>query len=117
MLEHLTLKTFKEKVMDFETNKDWKFAGEIPAIIKFTASWCGPCKALTPILLELSKEYDKRINIYEVDVDEESELSSKFGIRSVPTMLFCPIDGTPTMTSGMQPKSTIIKTIDTLFNV
>jgi thioredoxin len=118
MLEHLTLETFKEKIMDFETDKEnWKFKGELPAIVKFTAGWCNPCKVLTPILLDVSYEYNKRINIYEIDVDEESELASMFGIRSVPTMLFCPMTGEPTMTSGVLPKTTIVKTIESVFEI
>ena len=65
-MEHLTLESFKEKIMDFETNnEDWKFQGELPAIIKFSASWCQPCKVLTPILEELSKEYTEKLNIFE----------------------------------------------------
>lgn len=114
MLENLTLETFKQKIMDFETvNDTWNFQGELPAIIKFTANWCSPCKVLTPILLDLSSEYDKKINIYEIDVDEEMELSSMFKIRSVPTMLFCSKNGEQTMTSGVLAKKTIENLIET----
>lgn len=113
MLEHLTLETFKEKIMDFEAIKDdWKFQGQLPAILKFTASWCLPCKTLTPILEELSIDYKEKINIYEIDIENESELSSMFGIRSVPSMLFCPIVGEPQMVIGLLPKNTIINTIE-----
>lgn len=107
-MEHLTLETFKEKIMDFENIKDdWKFNGELPAIIKFTASWCQPCKTLTPILEELSNEYSEKLNIYEIDVEDQQELSSMFGIKSVPSMLFIPINGEPTMTLGALPKMKI----------
>jgi thioredoxin len=112
MLEHLTTETFKEKVFNFELNKEWKYEGELPAIVKFTAAWCSPCKALTPVLLEIESEYNNKINIYEVDVDKEQELSSIFGIRSVPTMLFTPINGQPSMTSGSLPKNKIIDIIN-----
>ena len=115
MLEKLNLESFKEKIMDID--KDWKFKGEIPAIVKFSASWCFPCKTLSPILSDISSEYDRKINIYEIDVDEESELASKFGIRSVPTMMFCPLEGKPTMTTGMKPKATIINTIELVFKI
>lgn len=83
-MENLTMTTFKEKIMDFESNKsDWKFEGKLPAIIDFYADWCGPCKTLTPILEELSKEYDGKINIYKVNTEKEQELSAMFGIRSI----------------------------------
>lgn len=113
MLENLTLETFKEKIMDFETvNDTWNFQGELPAIIKFTAPWCQPCKTLSPILEELSNEYDNKLNIYEVDVDEEMELSSMFKIRSVPTMLFCSKNNDKHSISGMMPKVNIISLIE-----
>jgi len=104
MIEHLTLESFKEKIMNFEENKEWKFEGELPAIVKYSASWCSPCKALTPILESLSKEYDGKLNIYEVDVDSEPELSSIFNIRSVPTMLFIPMIGEPKLNIGALPQ-------------
>lgn len=113
MLEHLTLETFKEKIMDFENNKeDWKFQGELPAIIKFSASWCAPCKTLTPILEDLSNEYNEKLNIYEIDVEDEMELSSLFGIKSVPSVLFIPMDGEPQMSVGMIPKAKIKEAIE-----
>lgn len=85
MIENLNLEAFNEKIIDFETNT---FQGELPCIVKYSASWCSPCRALTPILEKLSEEYNSKINIYEIDVEEEIELSSKFNIRSIPTMMF-----------------------------
>ena len=107
MIEHLTMDTFKEKIMDFETNKeDWKFEGELPVILDFSAeSWCQPCKILSPILDELAIEYEGKINIFKIDVDEEQELSGMFGIKSVPSILFIPMEGEPQMTQGALPKS------------
>ena len=114
MIEHLTLDTFKEKVFDFETNKDeWKYIGSLHCIIDFSAeAWCIPCRTMAPILEELSETYKDKINIYKVDVDEEQELSMLFNIRSVPSILFIPMDGQPEMAMGALPKDTIIKAID-----
>ncbi len=111
-MEHLTLTSFKEKVFDFEKNQDWKFEGNLPCIIDFYADWCGPCKMVAPVLEELSKEYDGKVNIYKVDTEAEQELSQVFGIRSIPSMLFCPSEGQPRMAQGALPKSALIQAID-----
>ena len=74
MTEHLTAETFKEKVFNFEENKEWKFEGEKPCIIDFYADWCGPCKMVAPVLEELSEEYDGKLYIYKVNTEEEKEL-------------------------------------------
>ncbi|MBE0646968.1 MAG: thioredoxin [Bacteroidales bacterium] len=111
-LEHLTKETFVAKVFDFETNKDWKFEGDLPCIIDFYADWCGPCKMVAPVLEELQKEYNGKINIYKVDTEDQQELSAAFGIRSIPSMLFCPKEGQPQMAVGALPKDSLIKAID-----
>jgi len=110
--EHLTKTTFTEKVFNFENNQDWKFEGNLPCIIDFYADWCGPCKMVAPILEELSAEYEGKINIYKIDTEAEQELAGVFGIRSIPSMLFCPVDGQPQMAVGALPKDSLIKAID-----
>ena len=112
MTERLTKETFLTKVFDYEKNKDWKFNGELPAIIDFWAPWCGPCRMVGPVLEELSEEYKGKINIYKVNTDEEQELGSVFGIRSIPSILFVPIEGQPKMAVGALPKESIKQAID-----
>jgi len=104
-MEHLTLDTFKTKVFDFENNKEWKFEGDKPAIIDFYADWCGPCKMVAPILEELSKEYAGKVDIYKIDTEKEQELASVFGIRSIPSILFVPLNAQPQMAAGALPKN------------
>jgi len=104
MLEKLTLASFKEKVFDFENNQDWKFEGDKPCVIDFYADWCGPCKAVTPVLEELKKEYGDKLEIYKIDTEKEQELASVFGIRSIPSLLFVPKEGEPQMAQGALPK-------------
>lgn len=116
-MEHLNLETFKTKVFDFEKNKDWKFEGEKPCIIDFYADWCGPCKMVAPLLEELSKEYDGKINIYKVDTEKERELSAIFGIRSIPSILFVPQDSQPQMAAGALPKAAFEKAIEDVLGV
>jgi len=111
-LEHLTKDTFISKVFDFENNKEWNYQGELPCMIDFYADWCGPCKMVAPILEELAIEYKGKINIYKVDTEAEQELAAVFGIRSIPSLLFCPADGAPQMAMGALPKDTFKKAID-----
>lgn len=112
MLEHLTKDAFLEKVFNYETNKEWKYEGELPCIIDFYADWCMPCKMVAPVLEELAREYEGKINIYKVDTEEEQELAAIFGIRSIPSLLFCPKDGQPQMAMGALPKESFKKAIE-----
>lgn len=110
---HLTKAEFLNKVYNYETNpEEWKYEGDKPCIVDFYATWCGPCKALAPVLEDLAKEYDGKIYIYKIDVDKEKDLSSAFGIRSIPTLLWIPQTGKPTVTQGAMPKAELKKMID-----
>ncbi|RJP61266.1 MAG: thioredoxin [Ignavibacteriales bacterium] len=111
MTEHLTKQTFLEKVFDFENNKEWKYQGELPALIDFYADWCGPCKMVAPVLEELSEEYAGKINIYKIDTEVEQELAAAFGIRSIPSLLFIPKDEQPQMAQGALPKDALKEAI------
>ena len=116
-LEHLTNETFKEKVFNYEASKEWKFEGEIPAIIDFYADWCGPCKTIAPILEELQAEYGDKLNIYKVNTEEQSELASVFGVQSIPSLLFIPKEGQPQMAMGALPKETFKQAITEVLSV
>ena len=111
-MEKLTKEAFLEKVFNYEQNKDWKYEGDLPCLIDFYADWCGPCKMVHPVLEELSKEYDGKIRIYQIDTEAEQELAAAFGIRSIPSLLFCPADGQPQMAQGALPKATLKKAIE-----
>jgi thioredoxin len=111
-MEHLTKQTFQDKVFNYEVNKEWKFEGDLPCIIDFYADWCGPCKMVAPILEELAKEYDGKINIYKVDTEVEQELAGAFGIRSIPSLLFVPKDEQPQMAQGALPKESFKQVIE-----
>jgi thioredoxin len=107
MAEHLTKKDFIEKVFDYENNKEWKYRGDLPSIIDFYADWCGPCKMISPVLEELSKEYEGKVHVYKVNTEEEQELSAAFGIQSIPTLIFIPMEGDPRMAQGALPKDAL----------
>jgi thioredoxin 1 len=112
MIEHLTKQTFFEKVFNFENNQEWKFEGSLPCIIDFYADWCGPCKMVAPILEELAAEYKGKINIYKIDTEAEQELAGAFAIRSIPSMLFIPMNDKPQMAVGALPKDALKKAIN-----
>ena len=117
MTELLTKETFLKMVFNFEDNKEWKFEGDKPCIIDFYADWCGPCKMVAPILEELSEEYKGKIDIYKVDTEAEQELSAAFGIRSIPSMLFCPGAEQPQMAQGALPKHNLEQIIEDVLKV
>jgi thioredoxin 1 len=111
---------FLRLVMDYEKNpKTWVFQGAKPCLIDFYADWCAPCKITAPILDELAQTYAGKINIYKVDVDKEQELAAVFGVQNIPTFLFCPMEGNPTISSGIakttqETKEMFIKQIEEL---
>ncbi len=118
--QKLTKADFLEKVMDYEKNPtEWVFKGSKPCLIDFYADWCGPCRITSPILEELAQEYKGKIDVYKVNVDNERELSQVFGISGIPAFLYCPLDGKPSMTSGIardkeQTKQMFRNNIETL---
>lgn len=112
---NLTKGGFLNRIADYEKNPDtWKFLGDKPALIDFYAPWCGPCKMLSPVLDELSEEYAGKIDIYKVNVDDEEELSMMFGIRSVPTLIFIPMEGEPQRSSGVLSKQQLVQVFNEL---
>lgn len=112
---HLTKAEFLSKVANFETNPtEWKYLGDKPALIDFYADWCGPCKAIAPVLEELAAEYGDRIYIYKINTETEPELAALFGIRSIPSLLFVPMNAQPQMAAGALPKQQLKEAIDNL---
>ena len=109
---NLTTEMFKKDVFDFTTEKEWNYKGKLPAIIDFYADWCGPCKMIAPILEELSDEFKDKVIIYKVDTEAEQELSAAFNIRSIPSMLFIPMDKQPMMQAGALPKEALVEVIN-----
>lgn len=117
MVEHLTKETFMTKVFNYEVNKEWKFEGDKPCVIDFYADWCGPCKMVAPVLEELAKDFDGKLNVFKVNTEEEQELAAAFGIRSIPSFLFVPSEGQPQMAMGALPKDTFVKAFKDVLGV
>lgn len=84
-IAHLTKAEFSAKIANLDAAiSEWRYLGSRPAIVDFYATWCGPCRALAPILEELAEEYAGEVDFYKVDIDREEELAAAFGVRSGP---------------------------------
>ena len=103
---HLTKAEFLQKVANYEQNPtEWKYLGDKPCIIDFYADWCGPCKMIAPILEELAEEYKGEIYVYKINTEEQQELAQAFAIKSIPTLLFVPMNEAPQLVRGALPKT------------
>lgn len=110
---HLTYKEFISKVWDFEKNPStFVFKGKIPAIVDFYADWCGPCRKVSPIMEKLAQEYEGRVAIYKINVDQEKDLASVFQVRSIPMVLFIPLKSQPMMQVGAMSEADYKKVIE-----
>jgi thioredoxin 1 len=112
MVKDMNKNMFIEKIFDYEKNNEWIYRGELPSVIDFWAPWCGPCRAVSPAIEELSEEYAGKVNFYKINTDEEAELSAAFDIKSIPSILFIPMKGQPKMAIGAHPKEVIKQAID-----
>ncbi len=111
-VEHLTLQKFKDQIFDYENEKEWKYKGDIPAVVDFYADWCQPCKMVAPIMEKLSEKYAGKVKIWKLDTEAERELAAMFGIRNIPSILFIPMEGTPMMQVGALPEHIYEEIID-----
>ena len=89
---------------------------EIPVIVDFYADWCGPCKAVAPVLEELSKEYDGRLKFVKVDVDANQDLSSDLGIVSIPTLKLYKTGNVVSSVTGAVSKDHLRQIINKVFD-
>jgi len=110
---NLTKAEFLTKVANYEENpQEWNYLGDKPCIIDFYADWCGPCKMIAPVLEELAKEYEGEIYIYKINTEQEQELAQAFAIKSIPTLLFVPMNEAPQLVRGALPKTEFKNAID-----
>jgi len=114
---YLDAASFKDMVFNYETNKEWSYKGQVPAILDFYADWCGPCKMLSPVLEQIQNEYKGKIQIYKIDTDKQKELAATFGIRSLPTIVFVPMEGEPQAAMGFRSKNDLETMISEILKV
>ena len=93
---NLTYNEFIKKVWNFEKSPEtFQYEGKLPCVVDFYATWCGPCRKVSPIMERIAKEYEGMLIVYKIDVDKEPKLASTFSVRSIPTVLFIPKEGQP----------------------
>lgn len=110
---HLTYKEFIKKVWDFEKDPStFNYKGKLPAIVDFYADWCGPCRRVAPIMERMAEEYDGKLLVYKVNTDQERELASAFQVRSIPMVLFIPMESQPMMQVGALPEEGYRKVVE-----
>ncbi len=115
LVDYMTTQEFQEVVFNYKQNPNqWVYESDIPCIIDFYTTWCGPCKRLAPIMEELAVKYQGKVRFYKVDIEQERELAAVFGIRSIPTILFCPAVGKPQLAQGLLPKETLESAINSV---
>ncbi|MBO7239881.1 MAG: thioredoxin [Bacteroidaceae bacterium] len=106
---HLDTDGFTSKVADL--SKEWKYLGDKPAVVDFYADWCGPCKAISPILEEIAKEYAGELYIYKINVDNDPYIADAFNIQAIPTLLFIPMEGRYKVQTGGVSKEELVNMI------
>ena len=112
-VKHLTYNEFLKKVWDFEKNPNtFIYKGELPAVVDFYADWCGPCRRVAPIMEKLAEEYDGKLLVYKVNTDQERGLSAAFQVKSIPMVLFIPLEGQPMMQVGALPEEGYRKVVE-----
>jgi thioredoxin len=110
--EHITYDEFLVKVWNFEENpQKWVFKGEVPVIIDFYADWCKPCKMIAPTMEKIAKEYEGKVIVYKINVDNERKLASVFQVQSIPSVLFVPLKGEPSMQTGALSEEAYMKIV------
>ena len=112
-VKHLTYNEFLKKVWDFEKDPNtFTYKGKLPAIVDFYADWCGPCRRVAPIMEKLAEEYDGKLLVYKVNTDQEKNLSAAFNVKSIPMVLFIPVEGQPMMQVGALPEEGYRKVVE-----
>lgn len=107
---------FKVAVGDYSQGLSaFKSVNKKPVVVDLYATWCGPCKRLSPILDELAAEYKGAVDFYKIDIDKNPQITSAFGVQSIPMIIFIPVNGKPEVMVGLAPKSEIEQKMKTTF--
>ena len=102
----------KVKPVDTKTFEQEVLRSERPVLVDFYADWCGPCQVIKPILEELAEDYDNRIDVRKVDVDENQSLARQYGVRGIPTLLLFSDGEARETVVGLRSKLQLVELLD-----
>ncbi len=109
---NISASEFKATIFDYSANEQWVYKYNKACIIDFYADWCRPCKIMDPVLHSAVESAGGNVDLFKVNVDKEKELAGAFHIQSIPTLLFCPADGSqPFVLQGITSKEDLTKAI------
>lgn len=114
MVKHINQEEFRAQICDFVNSSTWQYKGKKPCVIDFYATWCGPCRTISPFLDNLSVKYKDQIDVYKIDVDKNKELAQAFGATSIPLLIFVPVNGDPQANRGALPEAELENAIKTV---
>jgi len=100
--EQVTDSSFKQEVLD----------SDVPVLVDFWAPWCGPCRMVAPVVEEIAGQYEGQIKVVKVNTDENPQVASQYGIRSIPTLMIFKDGAKVDMVVGAVPKSTLAQTLE-----
>ena len=101
-IQHVTDATWDTEVLNSES----------PVLVDYWAEWCGPCKMIAPLLDEIADEYSDRLKIYKMDIDENTETPSKYGVRGIPTLMLFKAGQMEAAKIGVLPKKQLTNFLD-----
>ncbi len=102
----------KVKTVNTNTFEQEVLQSDRPVLVDFYADWCGPCQVIKPILEEIAEDYDDRIDVRKVDVDENQSLAQQYGVRGIPTLLLFSDGETRETVVGLRSKSQLVELLD-----
>lgn len=114
LVKHINQDEFRAQICDFVQSPTWQYKGKKPCVIDFYATWCGPCRTISPFLDKLSVKYKDQIDVYKIDVDKNRDLAQAFGATSIPLLIFVPFNGEPQANRGALPEAELENAIKTV---